>query len=411
MLMNNLDPEVAEKPDEPDRLRRDRQGGAGLDCFEAIVRTLRQLEGDETLLVQSGKPVGVFRTHPQAPRVLIANALLVPAWATWDTFRELDRKGLTMFGQMTAGSWIYIGSQGILQGTYETFAAAARRHFGGGLAGRLVLTAGLGGIGRRPAARGHDERRVVIAVEVDPDRIRRRLQTRYVDCQANGPDEALALARAALAKKEPLSIALLGNAADVLTRFAEGPLLPDLVTDQTRRPRSPERVCPPRTSVRGGAAACGPPSRRATSSARGRRWPHTSAPCWLSRSGDRSSSITATNIRQEAKQAGVADAFDIPRVRAGVHPAVFCEGKGPFRWAALSGLPEDIHADRRGSCSRCSPGTRLSVAGSDGPRPRRLPGAAGAHLLAGIRRPGPVRPENQRCAVNGLPSLRAVGPS
>src|SRR5882762_8084517 len=227
MLMNNLDPDVAERPD--DLVVYGGSGKAARDwrSFDAIVDALRALEHDETLLVQSGKPVAVFRTHAGAPRVLIANALLVPAWATWETFRDLEHRGLTMYGQMTAGSWIYIGSQGILQGTYETFAAAARRHFDGTLSGRAVVTAGLGGMGGAQPLAGTMNGAVVIAVEVDSDRIRRRLQTGYVDHQANTLEEALALARPALAKKRPLSIALLGNAADVLPRVAEGPLVPD----------------------------------------------------------------------------------------------------------------------------------------------------------------------------------------
>src|SRR2546428_1461900 len=208
MLMNNLDPEVAERPDELIVYGGTGKAARNWECFDAIVRTLRVLGTDERLLIQSGKPVGVFSAHPGAPRVLIANALLVPAWATWEVFRELDRRGLTMFGQMTAGSWIYIGSQGILQGTYETFAAAARRHFGGDLAGRLLVTAGLGGQGRGPPLAGTMNGAVVIAVEVDPDRIRRRLETRYVDRRVGSLDEALAAALPALERREALSMAL-----------------------------------------------------------------------------------------------------------------------------------------------------------------------------------------------------------
>src|SRR5881296_3020867 len=209
MLMNNLDPEVAEKPEELIVYGGTGRAARNWDCFHAMVRSLKALEADETLLVQSGKPVGVFRTHEYAPRVLLCNSNLVGHWNNWDRFHELDRAGLMMYGQMTAGSWIYIGTQGILQGTYETFAAAARRHFGGSLAGRLVLTAGLGGMGGAQPLAGTMNRAVLIAVEVDPDRIRRRLQSGYVDRQAKSLEEALALARAALAKKEPLSIALL----------------------------------------------------------------------------------------------------------------------------------------------------------------------------------------------------------
>jgi len=342
MLMNNLDPDVAEKPDELIVYGGTGKAARNWECFDALVHSLQTLGGDETLLVQSGKPVGVFRTHADAPRVLIANALLVPAWATWEKFRELDRKGLTMFGQMTAGSWIYIGSQGILQGTYETFAAAARRHFGGSLAGRLVVTAGLGGMGGAQPLAATMNGGVILAIEVDPDRIRRRLETRYVDRQAADLDQALALARAALARKEALSIALLGNAADVLPRLVEGPFIPDLVTDQTSAhdllngyvPHGlpyPEalrlRSADPEAYLRA--------SRLSVAA-------HVRAMLALRRKG----SIVfdyGNNIRQEAKNAGVAEAFDIPGfVPAYIRP-LFCEGKGPFRWVALSGDPEDIH--------------------------------------------------------------------
>src|SRR5438874_1590233 len=216
MLMNNLDPEVAERPDELVVYGGIGKAARNWECFDAIVRCLRELENDQTLLVQSGKPVGVFHTHPDAPRVLISNSMLVPAWADWEHFYELDRKGLMMYGQMTAGSWIYIGTQGILQGTYETFAEAARQHFGGTLAGRLVLTAGLGGMGgAQPLAATMNEG-VIIAVEVDGARIRRRLETRYLDVAVESLDQAIARAREATAARRPLSIGLLGNAADVL---------------------------------------------------------------------------------------------------------------------------------------------------------------------------------------------------
>jgi urocanate hydratase len=343
MLMNNLDPEVAEKPDELIVYGGTGKAARDWDCFEAIVCSLRALEDDETLLVQSGKPVGVFRTHPGAPRVLIANALLVPAWATWECFRELDRKGLTMYGQMTAGSWIYIGSQGILQGTYETFAAAARRHFGGSLAGRLVVTAGLGGMGGAQPLAATMNGGVVIAVEVDPDRIRRRLETHYVEVQVGSLDEALALARPALEKRQALSIALLGNAADILPRLAQGSLRPDLVTDQTSA-----------HDMLNGYVPHGLPYPEAL------RLRTTDPNAYLERSRasvavhvramlrmkERGAVVFdyGNNIRQEARAAGVADAFDIPGFVPEYIRPLFCEGKGPFRWAALSGDPADIHA-------------------------------------------------------------------
>ena len=342
MLMNNLDPEVAEKPEDLIVYGGTGRAARDWDCFEIIVRTLRELEGDETLLVQSGKPVGVFRTHPHAPRVLIANALLVPAWANWDTFRELDRKGLTMFGQMTAGSWIYIGSQGILQGTYETFASAARRHFGGDLKGRLVVTAGLGGMGGAQPLAGTMNGAVLVAVEVDPDRIRRRLSTGYVDRQADGLDEALVLARAALLKREPLSIALLGNAADVLPRLVAGPLVPDLVTDQTSAHDLLNGYVPHGLPYDEALRLRTSDPARYLERSKTSIAAHVRAMLALKKKG----AIVfdyGNNIRQEARQAGVADAFEIPGFVPEFIRPLFCEGKGPFRWAALSGDPQDIH--------------------------------------------------------------------
>src|SRR6266487_2728213 len=233
MIMNNLDPDVAERPNDLVVYGGSGRAARSWAAFDALVRSLRSLGNDETLLVQSGKPVGIFRTHPEAPRVLISNSMLVPAWATWETFHELDRKGLMMYGQMTAGSWIYIGTQGILQGTYETFAEAARQHFGASLQGRLILTAGLGGMGGAQPLAATMNGAVMIAVEVDRARIERRLQTRYLDLMATRLDEALERARAAQASGQPLSIGLLGNAADVHAELARRGVVPDLVTDQT----------------------------------------------------------------------------------------------------------------------------------------------------------------------------------
>ncbi|MGH9796934.1 MAG: urocanate hydratase [Candidatus Polarisedimenticolia bacterium] len=341
MLMNNLDPEVAERPDELIVYGGTGKAARNWECFDAIVRTLRVLENDETLLVQSGKPVGVFRTHAGAPRVLIANALLVPAWANWETFRDLERKGLTMFGQMTAGSWIYIGSQGIVQGTYETFAAAARRHFGGSLEGRLLLTAGLGGMGGAQPLAGTMNGAVVIAVEVDPERIRRRLQTRYVDVEAGSLERALGLAREALAARRPLSIALHGNAADLLPRLAQGSPVPDLVTDQTSahdllQGYVPHEV-PYAEALRLRTAD---PSRYLEMSRRSVAT-HVRALLEFRRRGAVVFDY-GNNIRQAAREAGVADAFDIPGFVPEYIRPLFCEGKGPFRWVALSGEPADI---------------------------------------------------------------------
>ncbi|PYS96234.1 MAG: urocanate hydratase [Acidobacteria bacterium] len=342
MLMNNLDPEVAERPDELIVYGGTGKAARDWSCFDALLRTLRALGGDETLLVQSGKPVAVFKTHAAAPRVLIANALLVPAWSTWEVFRDLDRKGLTMYGQMTAGSWIYIGSQGILQGTYETFAAAARRHFGGSLAGRLVATAGLGGMGGAQPLAATMNGGVIIAAEADPERIRRRLETRYVDRRADTLEEALGLAKAALQRKEPLSIALLGNAADVLPRLAEGDPRPDLVTDQTSAHDLLNGYVPHGLPLAEAVRLRQSDPARYLELSRRSVAAHVRA---MLRLKERGAVVFdyGNNIRQEARQAGVPEAFDIPGFVPTYIRPLFCEGKGPFRWAALSGDPADIH--------------------------------------------------------------------
>ena len=341
MLMNNLDPEVAEKPEELIVYGGTGKAARNWECFDALVASLQALEGDETLLVQSGKPVGVFRTHRDAPRVLIANALLVPAWSTWEIFRELERLGLTMFGQMTAGSWIYIGSQGILQGTFETFAEAARRHFGGDLAGRLVVTAGLGGMGGAQPLAATLNGGVIIAVEVDRQRIRRRLETRYVDREVASLDEALPLARAALRCREALSIALLGNAAEVLPRLVDEGLVPDLVTDQTSAHDLLNGYVPHglpyEEALRLRQADPADYLRRSRLSIAA----HVRAMLDLKRRGAVVFDY-GNNIRQEAREAGVHDAFDIPGFVPEFIRPMFCLGKGPFRWAALSGDPADI---------------------------------------------------------------------
>ena len=343
MLMNNLDPEVAERPQELVVYGGIGKAARNWECFDAIVRSLRELGDDETLLVQSGKPVGVFRTHKDAPRVLISNSMLVPAWATWDHFYELDRKGLMMYGQMTAGSWIYIGTQGILQGTYETFAEAARQHFGGSLAGRLVLTAGLGGMGgAQPLAATMNEG-VLIAVEVDEKRIARRLETRYLDLFAATVDDALARAREALETRRPLSIGLLGNAADVLPELVKRGVVPDLVTDQTSAHDPLNGYVPNRMSYEQALALRASDPARHMAEARRSMGEHVQAMLDLKAKG----SIVfdyGNNIRAEAQKAGVANAFDIPGfVPAYIRP-LFCEGKGPFRWACLSGEPDDLRA-------------------------------------------------------------------
>jgi urocanate hydratase len=343
MLMNNLDPEVAERPQDLVVYGGIGKAARNWECFDAIVDCLRALEGDETLLVQSGKPVGVFRTHGDAPRVLISNSMLVPAWATWEHFYELDRKGLMMYGQMTAGSWIYIGTQGILQGTYETFAEAARQHFGGSLRGRLVLTAGLGGMGgAQPLAATMNEG-VIIAVDVDRERIRRRLESRYLDESSESLDDALARARVAQAAGRALSIGLLGNAADVLPECVRRGAVPDLLTDQTSAHDPLNGYVPNRMPYAEALRLREEDPSRYMAEARRSMGEHVRAMLDLKKLG----AVTfdyGNNIRAEARKAGVEDAFDFPGfVPAYIRP-LFCEGKGPFRWVVLSGDPADLAA-------------------------------------------------------------------
>jgi urocanate hydratase len=347
MLMNNLDPDVAEDPE-----RLVVYGGSGKAArtwadFDRIVTTLRQLENDETLLVQSGKPVGVIRSHDMAPRVLIANSLLVPKWATWEEFRRLEQMGLTMFGQMTAGSWIYIGSQGILQGTYETFAACARRHFGGSLAGRFVLTAGLGGMGGAQPLAATMNGAAFLGVEIDPRRIEKRLHTGYVDRITADLNEALDWVLAAKEKQQALSVGLVGNAAQVLPELVQRGVNPDVLTDQTSAHDTLNGYVPikqspnedfeqlrrekPAEYVRRAVASIGI---------------HVRAMLEMQRRG----AVTfdyGNNIRAQAVQAGVSDAFRIPGFVPEYIRPLFCEGKGPFRWVALSGDPEDIYRTDR----------------------------------------------------------------
>ena len=348
MLMNNLDPEVGERPDDLVVYGGTGRAARSWDAFDVIVRELRRLENDETLLVQSGKPVGVFRTHEWAPRVLIANSNLVGKWANWDTFRELERAGLTMYGQMTAGSWIYIGTQGILQGTYETFAELARQHFGGSLRGRVTLTAGLGGMGgAQPLAVTMNEG-VALVIEVDEARARRRLDIGYVDRLTHSPDEALTWAREAAAAGRAESIALVGNAAELEPELVRRGERFDVVTDQTSAHDALNGYVPAGVSVAEAAELRlrdpdGYVRRSMASMA-----DHVRAMLAFKKAG----AVTfdyGNNIRAQAQAqaAGVANAFDFPGfVPAFIRP-LFCEGKGPFRWAALSGDPADILATDR----------------------------------------------------------------
>jgi urocanate hydratase len=342
MLMNNLDPQVAEKPQDLIVYGGTGRAARNWECYRALVASLKTLGNDETLIVQSGKPVAVFTTHAEAPRVLIVNAMLVPKWATWDEFRRLEALGLTMYGQMTAGSWIYIGTQGILQGTYETLAAVARKHFAGTLKGRLVLTAGLGGMGgAQPLAVTMNDG-VAIVVEVDRARIERRLKTGYVDTMAGSLDEALRLADAAMKKGQALSIALLGNAADVLPEFVKRGLIPDVLTDQTSAHDELNGYVPRGLPYEEALALRVKDPKEYIERSYASMAGHVRAMLDLQKRGARSFDY-GNNIRGQAQKAGVAEAFDLPGFVPEYIRPLFCLGKGPFRWVALSGKAEDIH--------------------------------------------------------------------
>src|SRR5881296_113908 len=345
MLMNNLDPDVAERWEDLVVYGGSGKAARSWEAYHTIVETLRRLEGDETLLVQSGKPVGVFTTHPDAPRVLIANSLLVPEWGDWEHFRRYEAMGLTMYGQMTAGSWIYIGTQGILQGTYETFGACARKHFGGSLAGRLVLSAGLGGMGGAQPLAVTLNGGVGLFVEVDRERIERRLRLRYVDRVTSSLDEALRWADEARGRREPLSIAVHGNAAEVHPELARRGARFDVVTDQTSAHDVVNGYVPAGLSVADAAAL------RARDPKRYLKWAYESIAAQMRAMLEfqRAGAVLfdyGNNFRREAENAGVSD-FSYPGfVPAFIRP-LFCDGQGPFRWVALSGEPADIHATDR----------------------------------------------------------------
>ncbi|NMA60768.1 MAG: urocanate hydratase [Firmicutes bacterium] len=358
MLMNNLDPEVAERPEDLVVYGGSGKAARNWESYEALVRTLRELEDDETLLVQSGKPVGVFRTTPQSPRVLIANSNLVPAWGNWEHFRELERKGLMMFGQMTAGSWIYIGTQGILQGTYETLAELAEQHFDGSLKGRLVLTAGLGGMGGAQPLAVTMNGGVAIVVEVDPERIEKRLNTRYCQVSTTDLDEALRLAGEAQQKGEALSIGLLGNAADILPEFVKRGIIPDVVTDQTSAHDPLNGYIPRGYSLEEAAKLREEDPEEYIRLAKESMGIHVQAMLDLQERGAVVFDY-GNNIRQQAQEVGVKNAFDFPGfVPAYIRP-LFCEGKGPFRWVALSGDPVDIHKIDEKLCEEFADNERL----------------------------------------------------
>jgi len=339
--MNNLDPDVAERPEDLVVYGGTGKAARNWECYDAIVRELKSLGNDETLLVQSGKPVGVFRTHTSAPRVLIANSNLVGRWATWEHFRELERKGLMMYGQMTAGSWIYIGSQGIVQGTYETLGSVARRHFAGTLSGRFVLSAGLGGMGGAQPLAATMQGAAALIIEVDESRIEKRLKTGYLDRKARDLDEALDLMANAIHEKQAISIGLLGNAADVLPALVARGVNPDVVTDQTSAHDMLNGYVPAGMSLEKALELReNDPDeyvRRSTESA----VRHVTAMLELQQRG----AVTfdyGNNIRTVAYDAGLTNAFDIPGFVPEYIRPLFCEGKGPFRWVALSGDPKDI---------------------------------------------------------------------
>lgn len=358
MLMNNLDPEVAENPDELVVYGGNGKAVRDWACFDAVVETLKNLEDDQTLLVQSGKPVAVFRTTPTSPRVLIANSNLVPAWATWEKFRELEAKGLMMYGQMTAGSWIYIGTQGILQGTYETLAELAEKHFNSSLKGKLVLTAGLGGMGgAQPLAVTMNEG-VAIVVEVDRQRIQRRIEHQYCDILAEDLETAIKLAKQALAEEKALSIGLVGNAAEIFPELVNRGIIPDVVTDQTSAHDTLHGYVPAKMSYQEALALRKSDPENYIQLAKESIATHVRAMLDLQNRG----SIVfdyGNNIRQQALEMGVENAFNFPGfVPAYIRP-LFCEGKGPFRWAALSGDPEDIYRIDQRLCEEFADDQRL----------------------------------------------------
>ena len=348
MIQNNLDAEVAENPQSLVVYGGIGRAARNWECYDQILASLRALEDDQTLLIQSGKPVGVFQTHPDAPRVLLANSNLVPKWATWEHFNELDRKGLFMYGQMTAGSWIYIGTQGIVQGTYETFAEAGRQHFGGDMAGRWILTAGLGGMGGAQPLAATFAGAVSLNIECQQTSIDFRLRTRYLDKQARDIDEALAMIKEYTGRREAVSIGLLGNAAEILPelvqRARDGGLVPDLVTDQTSAHDLINGYLPIGWTVEEWKAAQQDPSQHARLKAAAAKSCAIHVRAILDFKAMGSYAVDyGNNIRQVAKDEGVEDAFAFPGfVPAYIRPQ-FCEGRGPFRWVALSGDPEDIY--------------------------------------------------------------------
>lgn len=342
MIQNNLDPDVAENPDELVVYGGKGKAARNWECYDSILATLIRMDEDETLLVQSGKPVGVFKTHTTSPRVLIANSNIVPNWATWEHFNELDKKGLMMYGQMTAGSWIYIGTQGILQGTYETFAAAAKQHYKSDLTGKLVVTAGLGGMGGAQPLSITMNNGVTICIEIDPSRLQRRLETKYLNVATDSLDDALSMARDAQKKGKPLSIGLQGNAADIVPQMAKLGIVPDMVTDQTSAHDELDGYVPNgMTYEEALELRKSNPDKYIKESFRAMA-EHCQGMLDLKAQGAIAFDY-GNNLRGQAKKAGVKNAFDFPGFVPAYIRDLFCEGKGPFRWVALSGDPEDIY--------------------------------------------------------------------
>ncbi len=342
MLMNNLDPEVAEKPDELIIYGGSGKAARNWESYDAIIESLKNLEDDETLLVQSGKPVGIFRTHKDAPRVLISNAMLVPDWANWDEFRRLEHLGLTMYGQMTAGSWIYIGTQGILQGTYETFAECARQHFGGSLSGKFLLTAGIGGMGGAQPLAATMNGAAFLGIEVDKERLQKRIDTGYLDVIANDLDHALELIEKAKTDKKALSVGLVGNAGEVLPEILRRNIIPDVLTDQTSAHDTLNGYVPMGITLEEAIKLREENPEEYIKRSKATIVEHVKAMLEFQKRG----AITfdyGNNIRGEAKENGVENAFDIPGFVPEFIRPLFNDGKGPFRWAALSGDPNDIY--------------------------------------------------------------------
>jgi urocanate hydratase len=341
MLLNNLDPEVAEKPEDLIVYGGSGRAARNWECFHAIVRSLRELAADDTLLVQSGKPVGIFRTHEYAPRVLLCNSNLVGHWNNWDKFHELDRAGLMMFGQMTAGSWIYIGTQGILQGTYETFAAAARKHFGGTLAGKLVVTGGMGGMGGAQPLAATMNGAAFLGIDVDPERIKRRVKTGYCDVMVTSLDEALRILKNAVRKSEAISVGLVGNCADLVPEMAKRGVVPDLLTDQTSAHDPTDGYVPNGITLQAAVELRKKDREEYTKRSLAAIAQHVQGMLDLQKLG----AVTfdyGNNIRTFAYQQGVKDAYAFPGFVPEYIRPLFCEGRGPFRWVALSGEASDI---------------------------------------------------------------------